>query len=36
VDLSGLIRTELAPVMEKHAEIIKVFNLEEALSDLLV
>ena len=35
-DLSGLIKTELAPVMEKHAEIIKIFNLEEALSDLLV
>jgi hypothetical protein len=34
-NLSGLIKTELAPVMETHAEIIKIFNLEVALSDLL-
>lgn len=35
-NLSDQIRTELAPIKEKHAEIIKIFNLETALSDLLV
>jgi len=35
-NLSSLIRTELAPVIEKHSEIIKIFNLEVALSNLLV
>jgi hypothetical protein len=35
-DLAGLIRTELAPAMETNTEIIKIFNLEEILSDLLV
>ncbi len=35
-NLSDRIRTELAPIKEKHAEIIKIFNLEAALQVLLV
>jgi hypothetical protein len=34
-NLPDRIRTELAPVKEKHAEIIKIFNLEAALQGLL-